>query len=171
MRRPEEWLLIEWPLGETEPAKYWFSTLPEDIDFTSLVGITKLRWRIEHGKRTFIVSDKRSLTRSQTGNRHGTLRGTRMVRLPPPRHAVHRCLRFSDLRAGHDSPLGTWFRQGRQKSFPPEAYKPRGHAAQAGKAHPKLHRDTLTHDRGGLGQSPATMSMLRPELSKTVVTQ
>ena len=45
--RPKEWLLIEWPQGEAEPAKYWFSTLPEGIDFTSLVGITKLRWRIE----------------------------------------------------------------------------------------------------------------------------
>ena len=45
--RPEEWLLIEWPQGEAEPAKYWFSTLPEGIDFTSLVDITKLRWRIE----------------------------------------------------------------------------------------------------------------------------
>ena len=45
--RPEEWLLIEWPEREAEPTKYWFSTLPEDIDFTSLVGITKLRWRIE----------------------------------------------------------------------------------------------------------------------------
>src|SRR5687767_13437918 len=25
---PEEWLLIEWPRGEAEPAKYWVSTLP-----------------------------------------------------------------------------------------------------------------------------------------------
>ena len=24
---PEEWLLIEWPSGEAEPAKYWLSTL------------------------------------------------------------------------------------------------------------------------------------------------
>ena len=45
--RPEEWLLIEWPEEEAEPAKSWLSTLPEDIDFTSLVDITKLRWRIE----------------------------------------------------------------------------------------------------------------------------
>ena len=45
--RPEEWLLIEWPEREAGPAKYWFSTLPGDIDFTSLVDITKLRWRIE----------------------------------------------------------------------------------------------------------------------------
>ena len=26
----EEWLSIEWPVGETEPAKYWLSTLPAD---------------------------------------------------------------------------------------------------------------------------------------------
>jgi SRSO17 transposase len=25
---PEEWLLIEWPKGEAEPAKYWLSNLP-----------------------------------------------------------------------------------------------------------------------------------------------
>jgi len=24
----EEWLLIEWPKGEAEPAKYWLSKLP-----------------------------------------------------------------------------------------------------------------------------------------------
>jgi hypothetical protein len=28
---PEEWLLIEWPAGESEPTKYWLSTLPSDI--------------------------------------------------------------------------------------------------------------------------------------------
>ena len=45
--RPEEWLLIEWPKGEAEPTKYWFSTLPEKISFARLVDRTKLRWRIE----------------------------------------------------------------------------------------------------------------------------
>ena len=45
--RPEEWLLIEWPKGENEPTKYWFSTLPEDITFQRLVDLAKLRWRIE----------------------------------------------------------------------------------------------------------------------------
>ena len=45
--RPEEWLLIEWPEGEKEPTKYWFSTLPEDISFVRLVELAKLRWRIE----------------------------------------------------------------------------------------------------------------------------
>ena len=45
--RPQEWLLIEWPEGEKEPTKYWFSTLPEDIGFERLVELAKLRWRIE----------------------------------------------------------------------------------------------------------------------------
>ena len=45
--RSEEWLLIEWPKGEDEPTKYWFSTLPSDISFHRLVDLAKLRWRIE----------------------------------------------------------------------------------------------------------------------------
>ena len=45
--RAEEWLLIEWPQDETEPTKYWFSTLSEDTAFNRLVDLTKLRWRIE----------------------------------------------------------------------------------------------------------------------------
>src|SRR6516164_204976 len=45
--RAEEWLLIEWPQGEAEPAKYWLATLPEEISFEGLVDVAKLRWRIE----------------------------------------------------------------------------------------------------------------------------
>ncbi|XHO07310.1 IS701 family transposase ISBfun4 (plasmid) [Ralstonia syzygii] len=45
--REEEWLLIEWPTGEAEPAKYWLSTLPEDTPVERLVHVTKMRWRIE----------------------------------------------------------------------------------------------------------------------------
>jgi SRSO17 transposase len=44
---PEEWLLMEWPEGETEPAQYWLSTLPEAIPVSELVDTAKLRWRIE----------------------------------------------------------------------------------------------------------------------------
>lgn len=46
-RRPEEWLLIEWPPGESEPTNYWLSNLPADIGFGRLVDLCKLRWRIE----------------------------------------------------------------------------------------------------------------------------
>jgi SRSO17 transposase len=43
----EEWLLIEWPENESEPTKYWLSTLPADTQITELVDTAKLRWRIE----------------------------------------------------------------------------------------------------------------------------
>jgi len=45
--RPQEWLLIEWPKDESEPTKYFLSTLPDDIAFNRLVYLAKLRWRIE----------------------------------------------------------------------------------------------------------------------------
>ena len=45
--RAEEWLLIEWPAGETEPSRYFLSTLPDDISFKALVDTVKMRWRIE----------------------------------------------------------------------------------------------------------------------------
>ena len=44
---PEEWLLIEWPKGETAPTRFWLSTLPASIAFDRLVDITMMRWRIE----------------------------------------------------------------------------------------------------------------------------
>jgi SRSO17 transposase len=44
---PEEWLLIEWPVGEPEPTKYWLSTLPVDTALVELVHLAKHRWIIE----------------------------------------------------------------------------------------------------------------------------
>jgi SRSO17 transposase len=43
----EEWLLIEWPQGETEPTKYWISTLPANTALKALVKMGKQRWIIE----------------------------------------------------------------------------------------------------------------------------
>ena len=45
-RRPEQWLLIEWPKTEKEPTKYWLSNLPASISLRKLVATAKLRWRI-----------------------------------------------------------------------------------------------------------------------------
>jgi SRSO17 transposase len=45
--REEEWLLIEWPKGETEPTRYFLSTLLADSSFKALVATVKMRWRIE----------------------------------------------------------------------------------------------------------------------------
>jgi SRSO17 transposase len=44
---PEEWLLIEWPKKESEPTKYWLSTLPATTSLKSLVKIAKHRWIVE----------------------------------------------------------------------------------------------------------------------------
>lgn len=44
---PEEWLLIEWPKKESEPTKYWLSTLPPGTSLKSLVKMAKHRWIIE----------------------------------------------------------------------------------------------------------------------------
>ena len=49
--RPEQWLIIEWPVGEPEPTKYFLSNLPETTSFKQLVHTLKMRWRIEHDYR------------------------------------------------------------------------------------------------------------------------
>jgi len=45
--RPQEWLLIEWPLGEAEPTKYCMSTLDGNTSLNELVNAAHNRWRIE----------------------------------------------------------------------------------------------------------------------------
>ena len=44
---PEEWLIVEWPKDEKDPAKFWLCTLSKDIDFEPMIDITMMRWRIE----------------------------------------------------------------------------------------------------------------------------
>jgi SRSO17 transposase len=48
---PTAWLLCEWPEDHEEPVKYWLSNLPQDTPPERLVGLAKLRWRIEHDYR------------------------------------------------------------------------------------------------------------------------
>jgi SRSO17 transposase len=45
--RAQEWLLIEWPSQETEPTKYWLSTLPENMKLRDLVRLAKHRRIVE----------------------------------------------------------------------------------------------------------------------------
>ncbi len=45
--RPQEWLLIEWPVEQAEPVKYILSTLPESTPLNDLVSSAYQRWRIE----------------------------------------------------------------------------------------------------------------------------
>jgi SRSO17 transposase len=123
--RPEEWLLIEWPEGEAEPAKYWFSTLPEDIDFTALVNMTKLRWRIER--------DYLDL-KQEIGIGHYEGRGWRGFH----HHATLCIAAYAFLISEREMipPSRRAAAGRRKKACLPEGYKPRGHAAQAREAHP-----------------------------------
>jgi SRSO17 transposase len=45
--RAEEWLLMEWPSGESDAAKFWLSTVPPNVRIAELVRLAKVRWRIE----------------------------------------------------------------------------------------------------------------------------
>ena len=45
------WLLVEWPEGEAQPAKYFFSHLPTATSLKRLVGTAKSRWWVEHSYR------------------------------------------------------------------------------------------------------------------------
>jgi SRSO17 transposase len=48
---PLRWLLVEWPQGKAEPTKYWLSSLPESTPLVELVGLARLRWRVEQDYR------------------------------------------------------------------------------------------------------------------------
>jgi SRSO17 transposase len=43
----EEWLMCEWPEGETAPTKFHLSNLPPNTSLVALVRLAKLRWRVE----------------------------------------------------------------------------------------------------------------------------
>jgi SRSO17 transposase len=45
------WLVAEWPDGEPVPVTYWLANLPADSSLERLVGLAKLRWRVEHDDR------------------------------------------------------------------------------------------------------------------------
>jgi SRSO17 transposase len=48
---PVRWLLAEWPPGKPEPTKYWLASLPEATPLVELVGLARLRWRVEQDYR------------------------------------------------------------------------------------------------------------------------
>jgi SRSO17 transposase len=148
--RPEEWLLIEWPNGEAEPTKYWFSTIPEKIAFHRLVDLAKLRWRIER--------DYQEL-KQEVGLGHFEGRGWRGFH-----HHATLCI------------AAYGFLISERETIPPSAprstapfqapalsngYRPRGSAAAPRTTHSKLDCDNATTARSRSRQKPAEMSMLR----------
>ena len=155
--RPEEWVLIEWPAGEKEPAKYWLSTLPKDITFTRLVDVTKLRWRIER--------DYQEL-KQEVGLGHFEGRGWRGFH----HHATLCIAAYGFLISERETiPPSA---PGSARPFPelaiPGGYRPRGSAATARTPHPKLdHNHALANDRRPR-QDTAAMSMLQSANRQTI---
>jgi SRSO17 transposase len=43
----KEWLLIQWPDGDTETLKYFLTTASGEATLEQLVSVAKMRWRIE----------------------------------------------------------------------------------------------------------------------------
>jgi SRSO17 transposase len=148
--RPEEWLLIEWPKGEVEPTKYWFSTLPEEIAFRRLVDLAKLRWRIER--------DYQEL-KQEVGLGHFEGRGWRGFH----HHATLCVAAYGFLISERETippsaPCAAALFQAPHLS---EDYRPRGSAAADRTPHSNLDRDHATKtDRRPRQPAPA-MSVLR----------
>jgi SRSO17 transposase len=112
---PEEWLLIEWPEGESEPAKYWLSTLPADMLLTDLVCLAKHRWIIER--------DYEEL-KQELGLGHFEGRGWRGFH----HHATLCIVSYGFLVAERSlfSPSARAGHLGLRAARPPQSFRPRG---------------------------------------------
>src|SRR5205814_6793788 len=156
--RAEEWLLVEWPEHETEPTKYWFATLPEDIAFDRLVDLAKLRWRIER--------DYQEL-KQELGLGDYAGRGWRGFH-----HHATLCIAaygFLIAERGALPPSAPGFSAQFSRFTVPQGYRPRGTADPARAAHSQLdHHSAKTPDRRPR-QDPAEMPLLQcanPQNSK-----
>jgi hypothetical protein len=148
--RAEEWLLIEWPENETEPTKYWLSTLPEDTAFDRLVDLTKLRWRIERDYQEL----KQELG---LGDYEG--RGWRGFH-----HHATLCIAaygFLIAERGALPPSGPPFSAPLSRSAIPDGYRPRGAADPTRAPHPKLDRDHASTPHRRSRQNPPEMPLLQ----------
>jgi SRSO17 transposase len=162
--RPEEWLLIEWPKGESEPTKYWLATLPDDIPFDRLVDLTKLRWRIER--------DYQEL-KQELGLGHYEGRGWRGFH-----HHATLCIAAYGFLISERETIPP---SGPRPDLPfaalaiPGGYRPRGAADPARTSHSQLHRDHATAIDRRSRQKPVTMPVLhtsdRDDKARKLVTQ
>ena len=146
----EEWLLIEWPEGDTQPDHYWLSTLPADISLERMVDQAKMRWRIE---RDYLE------LKQEVGLGHYEGRGWRGFH-----HHATLCIAaygFLISEKGTIPPSGsarTWL--GAQSTLP-ASYRPRGSAAAPATPYPELDRNAAYPPRSDFGSRFAAMSLLR----------
>ena len=157
---PEEWLLIEWPKGHKEPAKYWLSTLPPKITFKALVDIAKLRWRIER--------DYQEL-KQEVGLGHFEGRRWRGFH----HHATLCIAAYGFLISERETIPPSGGRRARKIAPPviPGRYRPRGSTVAARTAHPQLDLDDATTAHRRSRPYPSTMSVLRSTKQSATTTQ
>ena len=146
----EQWLLIEWPDGASEPDHYWLSTLPPDITFERMVDLTKLRWRIER--------DYLDL-KQEVGLGHYEGRGWRGFH-----HHASLCIAAYGFLVSEKTtippsgPAGAW--RGPRPGVP-AGYRPRGAAVALATPRAELDRYPTHPSRTHLRPCAAAMSLLR----------
>jgi SRSO17 transposase len=147
--RGEETLLIEWPLGEPAPTKYWLSTVDKKMSFRALVDLAKLRWRIER--------DYQEL-KQEIGLGHYEGRGW-----PGFHHHGTLCIAaYGFLISEREMipPSGPRCTRSVKKPALPNGYRPRGAADPASTTRSQLDRDApSTHARSNR-KGASKMSML-----------
>lgn len=158
---PQQWLLIEWPMGEAQPTKYWLSTLPEESSLNELVNVAHLRWRIER--------DYQEL-KQELGLGHYEGRGWRGFH-----HHASVCIAAYGFllgeqlttRAAHGAKKNSIRTALQRQAFAlPADYIPRGSPARA-TPHTRLDRNAaLPHQRSPT-RKDAAMSMLQSTKRKT----
>jgi SRSO17 transposase len=157
--RAEHWLLAEWPKGETEPSKFWFSNLPADTTLDRLVYLAKLRWLIE---RDYLE------LKQELGLGHYEGRGW-----PGFHHHAALCIAaYGFLIAERAAIPPSKAKTARlvEAAGLPDSYRPRGSPAANPAPRAQLDRHASKADRTPSGQKPAKMSVLCTDTA-TLVTQ
>jgi FOG: Transposase len=155
--RPEEWLLIEWPEGEDEPAKYFLTTAPEEATLEQMVFVAKMRWRIER--------DYQDL-KQEFGLGHYEGRGWRGFHHHATLSiAAYGFLMAQRLKAGSNASSKKNFAQ-RQVPAVPKDYVPRGSPARAA-SRTGLDHDTAPALKRRTRKRPGTLSALQLDKSET----
>src|SRR5207244_8847679 len=129
-KRGEETLLIEWPVGEPEPTKYWLATVEKNISFRALVDLAKMRWRVE---RDYLE------LKQEVGLGHYEGRGW-----PGFHHHGTLCIAvYGFLVSERETIPPSAPRSSRMLTKPaiPNGYRPRGAPDPAATSRPKPHRD------------------------------
>jgi SRSO17 transposase len=149
--REEEWLLIEWPKGETEPLKYWISSLPVNTPLKRLADTAKMRWRIER--------DYQEL-KQEFGLGHYEGRGWRGFH----HHATLCIAAYGFLIDQRLKSGGSKKNSARSEAFGlPEGYTPRG-GRQDAAARTRLHRHASIPVRPRDRSASRSVSVLREAL-------